>query len=127
MLALSLPSSLAVWGFPTLIHASQVGVSGEEGISHPDPCFPGGGGGEEPTCQCRRHGFDPWVGKIPWRRAWQPTPVFLPGEPHGQKSLVGYGPWGRKELNTTERHTTGLESVLRFELLHTPLQLESVL
>ena len=39
--------------------------------------------------RCR---FDPWVGKIPWRRAWQPTPVFLPGEPHGQRSLVGYGP-----------------------------------
>ena len=42
-----------------------------------------------------------WVGKIPWRRAWQPTPVFLPGESHGQRSLAGYSPWGRKELNTT--------------------------
>ena len=38
-----------------------------------------------------RHGFDLWVRKIPWRRAWQPTPVFLPGESHGQRSLVGYG------------------------------------
>jgi len=38
--------------------------------------------------------FSPWVGKIPWRRAWQPTPVFLPGESHGQRSLVGYRPWG---------------------------------
>ena len=46
-------------------------------------CFPSGASGKEPTCQCRRHkrsGFDPWVGKIPWRKAWQPTPVFLPGE-----------------------------------------------
>ena len=43
-----------------------------------------------------RPGFDPWVGKIPWRRAWQPSPVFLPGESHGQRSLVGYSPWGRK-------------------------------
>ena len=42
--------------------------------------------------QCRRPGFDPWVGKIPWRRAWQPTPVFLPGESHGQRSLEGYSP-----------------------------------
>ena len=45
--------------------------------------FPGGASGKEPACQCRRHkrgGFDPWVGKIPWRKAWQPTPVFLPGE-----------------------------------------------
>ena len=55
--------------------------------------------------QCRRHkrrGFDPWVGKIPWRRAWQPT-VFLPGESHGQRSLVGYNPWGRKESDMTEQ------------------------
>ena len=50
------------------------------------------------------NGFDPWVGKIPWRRVWQPTPVFLPGESHGQSSLAGYSPWGRKELDTTE-HT----------------------
>ena len=48
--------------------------------------------------QCRRHGFDSWVGKIPWRRKWQPTPVFLPGESHGQRSLVGYSPWGRKRV-----------------------------
>ena len=53
--------------------------------------------------QCRRPRFDPWVGKIPWRREWQPTPVFLPGESHGGRSLVGYNPWGRKELDTTER------------------------
>jgi len=50
----------------------------------------------ERTClqhrRYRRHGFDPRVGKIPWRRAWQPTPIFLPGESHGQRSLVGYGP-----------------------------------
>ena len=52
--------------------------------------------------QCGRPRFDPWVGKIPWRRKWQPTPVFLPGEFHGQKSLVGYNPWGCKELDTTE-------------------------
>ena len=67
--------------------------------------FPGGTGGKEHTCQCRRwkrRGFDPWVGKIPWRRAWQPTLVFLPGESHGQRSLVGYSPWGPTELDTTE-------------------------
>ena len=44
----------------------------------------------ESTCQCRRHSFDPWVGKIPWRRKWQPLPVFLPGKSLGQRSLVGY-------------------------------------
>ena len=53
--------------------------------------------------QCRKPGFDPWVGKIPWRRGWLPTPVFLPGESHGQRSLVGYSPWGRKESDMTER------------------------
>ena len=57
--------------------------------------FPGGSSGKLPACRCRRRkrsGFYPWVGKIPWRRAWQPTPVFLPEESHGQKSLVGYSP-----------------------------------
>jgi len=48
-------------------------------------------------------GFNPWVGKIPWRRAWQPTPVFLSGESHGQRSLVGYSPWGPKDLDMTEQ------------------------
>ena len=55
--------------------------------------FPGGTSGKEPICHCRRHkrhGFDAWVGKIPWRRAWQTTPVFLPGKFHGQRSLAGY-------------------------------------
>ena len=48
-------------------------------------------------------GFDPWVRKIPWRRKWQPTAVFLPEESHGQRSLVGYSPCGHKESDTTER------------------------
>ena len=50
-------------------------------------------------------GFDPWVGKIPWRREWLPTPVFLPREFHGQRSLVGYCPWDHKESDTTEQLT----------------------
>ena len=66
--------------------------------------------GKEPTCQCRRHKrcrFDPWEGKIPWRRAWPRTPVFLPGESCGQRSLAGYSPWGGKDSDTTEviQHT----------------------
>ena len=52
--------------------------------------------------QCRRPEFDPWVGKISWKRAWQPIPEFLPGESHGQRSLVGYSPRGCKELDKTE-------------------------
>ena len=50
--------------------------------------------GKESTCQCKRHRFDPWVGKISWRRAWQPTPVFLPGESHGHRSPAGFSPQG---------------------------------
>ena len=65
--------------------------------------FPKWFSSKESTCQYRRHRFDPWVRKIPCRRAQQPTPVFLLGEPHGQRSLVGYSPLGRKELDTTER------------------------
>ena len=54
------------------------------------------------TGRCKKCGFDSWVGKLPWRKAWQPTPVFLPGEFHGQKSLVGYSLWGCKETDMTE-------------------------
>ena len=57
--------------------------------------FPDGASGKELTCQCWRHkrpGFDPWVRKMLWRRAWQPTPVFLAGESHGQRNLAGYSP-----------------------------------
>ena len=50
-----------------------------------------------------RPGFNPWIRKIPWRRKWQPTPVFLPGKSHGWRSLVGYSPWGCRESDMTER------------------------
>ena len=67
--------------------------------------FPGGTSCKEPTCQCRRrkgYGFDPWVRKIPWRRAQEPTALFLPGESLGQSNLVGYSPWDHKESDMTE-------------------------
>ena len=67
--------------------------------------FPGGASGKEPACQCRRCKrcrFYPWVGKIPRNRKWKPTPVFLPGEFHGQRSPAGCSPWGHKESDTTE-------------------------
>ena len=62
--------------------------------------------GRESACQRRRHrrcGFNPWAGTIPWRRKRQLTPVFLPRESHGQRSLAGYSPWGRKKSDTTEQ------------------------
>ena len=61
--------------------------------------------GKESTCQYergKRRGFDPWVGKIPWKKKWPPAPVFLSGKFHGQRSLVSYSPWGPKESDTTE-------------------------
>ena len=64
---------------------------------------------KESACQCRRrkrHRFYLWVSKIRWRRKCQPTPVFLPGESHGQKSLVGYCPWDHKESDTPEQLCT---------------------
>ena len=67
--------------------------------------FPGGASGKEPACQCKgwkRCGFDPWVGKIPWRRTWQPTSICLPGESYRQRSLAGYSPWGHRESDRTE-------------------------
>ena len=74
--------------------------------------------GKEPACQCRRHQrleFNSWVGKFPWRRAWQPTPVFMPGESHGQRSLAGYGPWGSQHVRhnwaTEHAHDTEKHSV----------------
>ena len=60
---------------------------------------------KESACQCRRrrsHGFDPLVGKVSWRRKWQPTPIFLPGKFHGERSLASCSPWGRKGSDTTE-------------------------
>ena len=72
--------------------------------------FSGGTSGKKPASQCRRHlrqGLDTWVGKIPWRRAWKLTPVFLPREFQGQKSLVGYSPWGRKESDKTDWYIRG--------------------
>ena len=83
--------------------------------------FPGGGVvknrvkillyhcGKESACQgrkCRRHRFDPWVGKIPWRREWLPTPVLLLGESHGKRSLGGCSPWSCRELNKTKQLNT---------------------
>ena len=64
--------------------------------------------------QCRRPGFNLWVGKIPWRREWQPTPLFLPGESHGL-----YSPWGHKELDTTERLSISF-SILRMQKRKVP-------
>ena len=70
-------------------------------------------GGKESAWQCRRRrrcGFSPWVRKSPWRRKWQPTPVFVSGKFHGQRSLAGYSPWGFKESDTCVRARTHIHT-----------------
>ena len=84
--------------------------------------------GKEPAWQCRgrrRHGFNLWVGKIPWKRKWQPTPVFLPEKFHGQKSLAHYSPWGLKEWDTTE-HKYPVGSVTLRGLTNTKSHIKSL-
>ena len=79
--------------------------------------FPGVSDSKESACNADL-GFDSWVGKIPFRREWQPTPVFLPGEFHEQRSVVGYSPWGHKESDkiedlTQHTHTIGESGVFK--------------
>ena len=73
--------------------------------------------GKELTGQCRQCGFDLWARKIPWRRKWQPTPVFSPGKSHGQRSLVSYSLWGHKEPDTTERVSMHMHTHMRIVYL----------
>ena len=65
--------------------------------------------------QCWRWGFDPWVGKIPWRRKWQIAPVFLPGKSYGQRSLAGYSPWGHSPTRLSNLHMDWLGTLLKFK------------
>ena len=80
-----------------------------------------------PMQKIKRPGFNPWVGKIPWWRIWQPTPIFLSGESQGQRSLAGYSPQGRKEPDTTEatQHACTPKSMkyppISLNHLHSPL------
>ena len=112
------PSCLAVTLCPAISFPGQRSHGSQEAISHfstelqtrfPVSMHTGSFSGKEPACYCRRHkrrGLDPWVRKIPQRRKWQPTPAFLPGESHGQRSLVGYSPGGHKEQDMTEQLNT---------------------
>ena len=80
--------------------------------------FPRWLGGKESIYQCRRLRFDSWVGKIPWRRKWEPTPVFLPGKSYGHRSLVGNSPWGHKESDMTEHTHTCVKQIASGNLLY---------
>ena len=74
--------------------------------------------GKESACQYRRHGFSLWVRKIPWRRQWQPTPVFSAGKSCGQRTRVGYSPWDHRESNTTEGLSTVILALGLVSFLH---------
>ena len=72
--------------------------------------------------QCRRHrrhAFDPWVRKIPWRRKWKSTPIFLLGKSHGQRSLAGYTPWGHRESDMTYEKITTMHRNISFRIKNT--------
>ena len=91
-----------------------------------DPAYgnkdPGGSDVKESACNAGDLGFNLWVGKIPRRREWQPTPVFFPREFHGQRSLAGCSPWGHKESDTTEQLThIHTQEIYRNDNKHPPL------
>ena len=99
------PQSSSNWS-----ESESISSSMSEGVDNPDHVIWASRwhSGNESSCQCMRyktHRSSPWVGKIPWRRKWQPTPVFLPGESHGQRSLVSYTPWWRKRVGHDWGHT----------------------
>ena len=99
------PQQAPGWGFHTCPQKQGLGSSLCLCL-HTLSSFSSGSAGKEPVCQCRRlrrRGLDPWVRQIPWRRKWQPIPVTLPGELHGQRNQVGYSLWDLKEtpLNDT--------------------------
>ena len=77
--------------------------------------FPGGSVIKSPPAKCRRRGFDPWAGKIHWRRKWQPTSVFLPGKSKGQRNLVGYRPWGHKRDTTQQLNNNNRKNFMLIE------------
>ena len=81
-------------------------------LQHTVRSFPGGSAVKNQPANAGDVGFNPWVGKSPWRREWLPTLAFLPGEFHGQRSLVGYSPWGCKESDKTEQQTLHLANIL---------------
>ena len=97
----------AWWAAIYGVAKGQTGLSTQHSFDYGLPWWLSG---KESACQCRRHGrheFDPWVGKMPLRRKWQLTLVFLPGKSHGHRSLVGYSPWGHKRVRhdlATKQH-----------------------
>ena len=104
------PSPVLPILFPVLVSSPEIAAVKNVGV-----CLvhfvglPRWHSGKESACQCRRckrRALDPWARKMPWSRKWQPTLVFVLGKFNGQRSLVGYSPWGTKELDMTEHTDT---------------------
>ena len=136
-------SSVLAWRIPGTEEPGGLLSMGSHRVRHDwsdlaeaacEGAFPGGASGKEPACRCRRHrnrGFDPWVRKIPWRRAWQPTPVFLPRESpwteeHGGLHSIG----SQKEsilskVQYSRVHEGSILAQLSLSVLSTPLYLQS--
>ena len=103
------PGKITGVGSHSLLQETFLTLGSNPGVLH---CrqFPSGSHGKESACQGRRLGFDPWVWKISWKREWLPTPLFLSGEFHGQRSLKGYSPQGCKKAGhdlATKQQSTG--------------------
>ena len=94
---------------------TQIILKGITRFSYTWRGFPGGSDSKESACQCRRCEFDPRVRKIPWRRAWQPTPVFMPGEFHAQRRLAWLQFMGSQRVGHTEQLTLSLSYTWRAE------------
>ena len=91
---------LGSWPVAASLHSTRARSEHLLNTNYVSGRFPRWLGGEESACQCRRHGINPWIKKISWRRKWQPTPVFFPGKSRGQRSLAGYS-HGVAELDMT--------------------------
>ena len=89
---------ISIWDWPKVTHTEHHSHCTRVFLKRG---FPGDSAVRNLPARYRRCKFSPWVGKIPWRRKWQPTPVVLPGKSHGQRSLEGPSPWGHRELDTT--------------------------
>ena len=94
--------------------------------TEPNKDFPGGSDSKSVCLQCRRPEFDPGVRKIPWRRKWQPTPVFLSGKSHGQRSLVGYSPWGSQSQTALSNWTANNTDCAGTPLTHSKVSDKSI-
>ena len=101
--------------YPVFVCFSMISISTDTSATNANYGLPKWLSGKESSRQCKRHEFDPGVGKIPWKRKWQLSSIFLPGNSHRQRNLAGYSPWGLKRV----RHNLGTEQQARLKIVFT--------